>query len=247
MDMHTGTYKIADVVFEIRSIHKTVHRYCEQYLWDGEAEFVISTSPEDIEFEDQKSIQDDIAEGREVERHHPAYLEILSVYRKLAAKMISRNTLVFHGSAIAVDGQTVLFTAKSGTGKSTHTGLWRAHFGDRVVMVNDDKPLLQIKENGVMACGTPWDGKHRISTNCILPLKAICILERGEENEICPVTAKEALPMVLQQTHRPKDQTLVAQYMKLVNLLIGKVPFYRLKCNMEPEAATVAYEGMLGE
>ena len=246
MAIYTGTYKIADIVFEIRSIHETVHTYCKLYRWDGEAEFVITTSQEDIAFEDQKSAQDDISEGREVVKHHPAYLEILSVYRKLAVEMIRRNTILFHGSAIAVDGQAVLFTAKSGTGKSTHTALWRERFGDRAVMVNDDKPLLRIKDDGVMVCGTPWNGKHRISTNCIVPLKAICILERGEENEICPVSPKEALPMVLQQTHRPNAQELLAQYMKMVNLLVGKVPCYRLKCNMDPEAAKVAYEGMLG-
>ena len=80
-----------------------------------------------------------------------------------------------------MDGQAVLFTAKSGTGKSTHTKLWRDLFGERAVMVNDDKPLLRILKDGVLVCGTPWDGKHRLSTNCALPLKAICILERGKK------------------------------------------------------------------
>jgi len=104
---------------------------------------------------------------------------------------------------------------------------------------------LRILEDGVLVCGTPWDGKHRLSTNCALPLNAICILERGEENVITPISPKEALPMVLQQSFRPDNPAGVARLLQVVNDLSGKVAFYRLRCNMEPEAAKVAYEGML--
>lgn len=245
--MFTGIYKIADVVFEIRSIHEAVHLYCKQYRWEGEAAFAITTTEEDIEFEKNKNEHEALLEGLPVVKYHKAYLEILAVYRKLVVEMLRRDTVLFHGSTIAVDGQAVLFTAKSGTGKSTHTQLWRQLFGERVVTVNDDKPLLQVRDDCVMACGTPWDGKHRISTNCVVPLKAICILERGEKNEISPITPQEALPMVMQQTQRPGRQDLTAQYLKVLGKLVQNVRFYRLRCNMDPEAAQVAYDAMLGE
>ena len=83
-----------------------------------------------------------------------------------------------------MDGAAYLFTAPSGTGKSTHTRLWREVFGDRVWMINDDKPMLRISENLVTAYGTPWNGKHHISRNASAPLKAIVQLNRGKENII---------------------------------------------------------------
>lgn len=78
-------------------------------------------------------------------------LEETAVYRKIADKMVDYDTFVFHGSVIAVEGQAYLFTAKSGTGKSTHTRLWREMLGDKAVMVNDDKPMLRVTESGVTA------------------------------------------------------------------------------------------------
>lgn len=246
MTMYTGTYKIADVVIEIRSIYEPIHKYCKEYRWDGPAEVVITVCPEDIQYEQEKSDKENQLEGKPCGRFSEPYLETLAVYRKLADQLLSRDIFLFHGSAIAVDGRAVLFTAKSGTGKSTHTKLWRDAFGDRAVMVNDDKPLLRVTDTGVIVCGTPWNGKHRISTNCMIPLEAICILERGEENEICSLTARQALPMLMQQTHRSTDPAAVSQMLQVINKMFDRVRFYRLRCNMEPEAAKVAYEGIFG-
>lgn len=244
--MYTGTYKIAGVVIEIRSLHKQIHDYCADYRWEGPGEISVSISQPDIVYEREKSALENELEGIPVQEYSDAYLETLAVYRKIADHLVHRDTILFHGSAIAVDGRAVLFTAKSGTGKSTHTKLWREAFGDRAVMVNDDKPLLRVTEEGVLVCGTPWDGKHRISTNCMMPLEAICILERGQENQVFPLAARQALPMLMQQSHRSKDPAAVAQLLKVLDKLSQKVRFYRLECNMDPEAAQVAYKAMLG-
>lgn len=244
--MFTGTYKIADVVIEIRSVHKGIHVYCQDYRWDGPAEIVITTTQQDIEFEQAKSDYEVTLEGGTPMVFPTPYLEVLAVYRKLADALMERDIFLFHGSAIAVDGRAVLFTAKSGTGKSTHTKLWREIFGDRAIMINDDKPLLKVAGGSVQVCGTPWDGKHRISTNCIVPLEAICILERGEKNEICAITPREALPVLMQQSHRSGDPTVIAKMMQVINKMSSRVRFYRLRCNMDPEAAQVAYNGIFG-
>ena len=99
-------------------------------------------------------------------------------------KILDRNCVLFHCSAVAVDGKAYLFTAASGTGKSTHTRMWRQHFGGRAVMVNDDKPILRIKDDGIYVCGTPWCGKHGLQTNVEVPVQGICILGGGEKNMI---------------------------------------------------------------
>lgn len=119
------------------------------------------------------------------------FLENNAIHALLAEKLVSHDVLLMHGSALCIDGEAVIFTAPSGTGKSTHSRLWREVFDDRVWMINDDKPLLNVTETGITVYGTPWDGKHRLSRNACAPLKAIVSLERGEENHIGPISHAE--------------------------------------------------------
>ena len=242
--MTSFTILIADKKVAINALYDSTKQFCKDYLCDGTCDFSLSVTPQDIAFEREKSAIEDEIEGISTRHFSDEYLETLAVYRKIADAMISYNTLLFHGSVISVDGEAYLFTAKSGTGKSTHTRLWRKAFGSRAFMVNDDKPLLKVTDTGVYACGTPWDGKHHLSNNCMVPLKAICILERGEQNNIISVTGKEALPMLLQQSYRPSNPLGLTQLLSIIDELTKQVSFYRLKCNMEPEAAMVSYEGM---
>ena len=206
--------------------------------------FTIATTQSDIDFEREKSAREDIKEGIPIRHFSDAYLETLAVYRKIADYLLSCDTLLFHGSVIAVDGEGYLFTAKSGTGKSTHTRLWREYFGERAVMVNDDKPLLYITDFGVTAYGTPWDGKHRLSTNIAVPLKGICILTRNAKNYIEPVGPHAVYPLIVQQTNRSLSAEGMKRTLSLIDRMLNVVPVYRLGCNMDIEAAKVAYEGM---
>ena len=167
--------------------------------------------------------------------------------RKIAEHMIDFDTILFHGSVIAVDGAGYMFTAKSGTGKSTHSRLWREYLGDRAVMVNDDKPLIHIGENGVTVYGTPYNGKHRLGSNISIPLKAICILTRDTDNHIEPVTREQAYPILLQQTYRPKDRLKTIKTLTLINKLADQVKLYLLGCNMDISAAKISFEGMSNE
>lgn len=218
--------------------------FCSEYLTDAPADFTITVDLEDLRFEHRKSIKEAEVEGIPFVPTPAPFLEPLSVYRKIADRMLDYDTLLFHGSVVSVDGQGYLFTAASGTGKSTHTRLWRETFGDRAVMINDDKPLLRVTEDAVYVCGTPWNGKHHLSTNMEVPLKGLCILTRAEENHIEPITVGEALPMLLQQCHRPQNTARLPQVLTLLEKLTQRTGLYRLGCNMNIEAATVAYNGM---
>ena len=237
-------YQFAEQVVEISSIYDAVHAYCADYQTDEAAHFAVSVTQADIEYEREKSAREDIAEGREVFHYPDSYLEELAVYRKIAEKMPEYDTVLFHGSVIAVDGVGYLFTAKSGTGKSTHTALWRRYFGERAVMVNDDKPLLKIAENSVIAYGTPYNGKHRLGNRIAVPLKAICILSRSPENSIEPITRAQAYPILLQQIYRPADSEKMLRTLSLTDRLADRVMLYHLRCNMDISAARIAYEGM---
>ena len=242
--METGVYKIAGVRIRICSVYADVHQLCRDYADAGQPEVEIRITQAEICREQELSDQENTLEGLPLQRYPEGYLETLAVYRKLADILIARDIILFHGSVIAVDGKAYLFTAKSGTGKSTHTRLWRELFGDRAVMVNDDKPLLAVTPEGVVAYGTPWNGKHRLGCNMSAPLEAVCILERGEENRIAPVSPVEALPMLLQQSHRPAGAASRLAYLELWDKLASGVRFYRLHCNMDIQAAQVAFEGM---
>ena len=242
--MITRTYKIAGRSVRITSLHEEVHAYCADYLTQAPADFTVITAQADIAYEREKSAREDALEGIPVRAFSDGYLEELAVYRKIAEKMLAYETVLFHGSVVAVDGVGYLFTAKSGTGKSTHTRLWREYFGERAVMVNDDKPLLQITDSGVIAYGTPYNGKHKLGANLSVPLRAICILTRDAENHIEPVTRQQAYTMLLQQIYRPVDGLLMMKTLTLLDRLADGVKLFRLGCNMEKEAAKVAFEGM---
>lgn len=223
--------KLADRVFSVDNKYAYVQELCEKYNSNEPSEALISVTDDEILRE-------------QTGNYSPGYLESLAVYRKIADYLIDYSTLLFHGSVIAVDNEAYLFAAPSGTGKSTHARLWRELFGQRAVMINDDKPLLRIADGGVVAYGTPWDGKHHLSTNTSAPLKAICVLTRSESNSIKPITQRDAWPVLIQQSYRPSDPTALKKMLFLVEKLGGLVKLYRLKCSMEPEAAQIAYYGM---
>ena len=238
-------YKIADKIIEIDSLYEKVHEYCKDYLVpDKNVDFTVKITPDDIVYERERNERTAEIEGRRSYNSSDEYLEELAAYRKIAEKMPDYDTFLFHGSCIAVDNEAYLFAAVSGTGKSTHARLWRDYFGERAVIVNDDKPLLRVDDAGVTVFGTPYNGKHRLGSNISVPLKAICILTRDETNHIERITKKQAYATLLQQTYRPADPVQLAKTMALLDRLSDRVKLYLLGCNMDTEAAKISYEGM---
>lgn len=229
---------------EIGHLFPGIKQYCGDYITDEQPDFAVKISYADIVFEREKSAHEDKVEGRTVRQFSEEYLEILAVYRKIADRMPEYNTILFHGSVIAVDGIGYLFTARSGTGKSTHTRLWREKYGSRAVMVNDDKPLLKVTNFGVTVYGTPWDGKHRLSSNIGVELEGLCLLTRSKVNYIEPISQRSAWPLLMQQTYRPENRYMMKKTLELVDRLTQNVRLWKMGCNMTLEAARVAYETM---
>jgi len=238
--------KLAGKCFGVNCIYESTKEYCSQYLSWEQIDDYVALTPEDLKFERKMAEHEDAVEGKPIRNFSDSQLEITALQRIIAEKMFDYDTLVFHGSVVAVDGEAYLFTAKSGTGKSTHTSLWRRVFGNRAVMINDDKPFLHVGQTAVTVYGSPWNGKHGLGTNTCAPLKSICILERGERNEIREIPAGEAVFMLLQQSNRPMDRSKMPAYMKLLDGISQNVRFFRMKCNMDPDAAIVSYEAMSG-
>lgn len=236
--------EIAGITVQVTSMFNSTRDYCQHYLTKKEPEIFVSTTPEDLTFEQEKAREEAKIEGFRFREFPDPYLERTAIQRKIAEAFFVNNILVFHGSVVAVDKQGYLFTAKSGTGKSTHTRYWREVFGNRAVMVNDDKPFLRFEDGKVLVCGAPWSGKHGLDTNITVPLKALCILDRGEENRIRPLEPQDALFMLLQQSNRPLDPRKLPKYLELVDALAKGTELWHMDCTKDPAAATIAYEAM---
>ena len=171
-------------------------------------------------------------------------LIFLEVYRRICAYALAHDAFLMHCAVIEYEGRGYAFSAPSGTGKTTHIRLWRKVFGaDRVTIVNGDKPILRLIDGIVYAYGTPWCGKEGYNTNTRVLLCGLCFVTRGTENRIRPIAAEEAIPHLFSQI-MVVDSSDLARQMELADALLCSVPCYLLACNMEPEAAVVAYRGM---
>ena len=230
--------KVAEKVIKIIHNYNFSYNYCKEYISNEKEDFFIEIKLQDIEFERERSTI----------KCSDGYLELLAIHRKISEIMPKYNTILFHGSVLAMDGKAYLFTAPSGTGKSTHTRLWKEYFKERVIVVNDDKPFLKIEEDEVFAYGTPWDGKHRLSSNIKVPLKGICILSQDKENWIRKIDGKSVYPYLYNQVyHILSEKENAIKTLQLFDKLLLNVPIYKMGCNISFEAVETSYFGMIGE
>lgn len=239
--MGSFNMKVAGAVAEVYPQFDSTMEYFRPYLTEEAPDFIVRVTPDDREFEQQDALREALEEGMRPRTFTEPFLERAAIQRKFAEFLLDRDTLLFHGSTVAVDGFAYLFTAKCGTGKSTHTRLWRQAF-PHAQMVNDDKPFLTLTPQGVIAHGSPWSGKHGLSSNISVPLKGICILNRGPENKITPIAPEDAMEMLLAQGYRPPDAR--EKFLELTGQLADTVPLWSMKCNKNPEAAKIAHRAM---
>jgi hypothetical protein len=140
-----------------------------------------------------------------------------------------------------------LFSAPSGTGKSTHTNLWQQIFGeDRAVIVNDDKPVLRLEAGDIYVYGTPWSGKSRLNNNLRVPLGAIIFLSQAKENRIRRLDNKEALRLLIYQSQHPGgDRVRMDRLLVLLDELLQRIPIYQLECDVSFDAVEVVYREII--
>lgn len=158
-------------------------------------------------------------------------------------KLLEFQGFMFHSSAVSLDNEAYLFSAKSGVGKSTHTRLWQRYFGkERARIINDDKPALRCMYDKIYVCGTPWSGKTNKNLPINIPLKAIVFIERSEQNWITHVNNKEAIKLILDQTLRPKELDKMENLLGLMETILKTINIYKMGCNMSEDAVKLAYK-----
>lgn len=240
-DMVHFSLNIAGVVYDIHANFPSTKAYCCQFVTDQTGSSRISVTNEDIAAERTSANALAIDKNGNSIIYSDAYLETLALLRKLAENAPGMDSFLIHGSAICVDGKAYLFSAPSGTGKSTHARLWREMLGDRAVMVNDDKPFILRSENVFYVCGSPWNGKHGLGNPIAAPLAAICMLHQAEENAISKLSAAQALPRLAPQCYMPKNPDSAIKTLGLIDALLKAVPVYKLGCNISSEAAELCF------
>ena len=236
--------RIAGHTGRITALFESTPLYFKAYLTEDAPEFFVSVNRENLAFEQRDLLEEALREGFRPRTFTDPFLERAAIGRQFAEFLLDHGTLWLHGSALALDGCGYLFTARSGTGKSTHTRLWRERFGDRAVIVNDDKPFVTLTGSGALLHGSPWSGKHGLDTNITVPLRGICLLERGQDNRIEPAEPETVLPLLCQQAYEPLTEEKAAVSHGLLQTLAQRVPLWRMACNKDPEAAETACRGM---
>ena len=236
--------EVAGVTAEVLCRYAENARMFQDYTTDKPPELTIA--PTDADIHNMQAILDKLAEqqGEPVQRYSKSLLENTVIYCALCEALIDHDVLPIHGSALCMDGEAYIFTANSGTGKSTHSRLWREVYGDRVWMINDDKPFLKITDRGVTVLGNPWNGKHRLGRNASAPLKAIVRLSRDAGNHIEPLSDADAFQTLLAHAYLSGDAARRVRSVALAERVVRAAGFYSLGCNMSPEAAVVAHDGI---
>lgn len=161
----------------------------------------------------------------------PIFVSLFAMERHL----LGRNALILHCAYIVHDGQAILFSAPSGTGKSTQAELWRQYRDARVI--NGDKSLVQRIDGQWTARGWPVCGTSEICHNEEYPIRAIVMLSQAPENHAESLRAIAALGQLYAQvTVNSWDKGYVMQAMDLLENLTSRVPVYHLGCTISEEA-----------
>ncbi|MBQ0099812.1 MAG: hypothetical protein KBS91_04635 [Firmicutes bacterium] len=241
--MYYFKIEIAEYVIEVNALYEGTKKYCKDFFSSKAPDFEITITEQDIEKVKEQSIT--LNKKRNLPTlDMPNYnYEISALLEKIVILLLDYNIIFFHGSVIAYNGKAYMFTAPSGTGKTTHTKLWLKNIKGCYVL-NGDKPLIKFDGDKIYACGTPWRGKEGYGVNEILPLSAICYLNRDIKNHIEESNLKELLNPFFNQIYFPKNGLQITKILTNLSKL-KNIKLYKLGCNMEDEASIVAFNEII--
>ncbi|MFR2315473.1 MAG: hypothetical protein ACLS62_03645 [Terrisporobacter sp.] len=156
-------------------------------------------------------------------------LSYLIEHIDIHSDFLSKGALILHSSYIIHQGNAILFTAPSGVGKSTQANLWKQY--KYAEIINGDRSIIREKDGIIHAYGLPFSGSSQICKNKNAPIKAIILLEQGNENKIYDLKSSYILKFLLSQVAVNRwDKSELLKAMELIENIIGKVPIIRLSC-----------------
>lgn len=227
-----AVYKIAGLNVEYTCRFDLLKKRSEKYLCN-ETEVQITLSLDENYFSSRKEKFPTLSESE---------IEYIGMGAAFYKQLLRFDGMMLHASAVELDGEAYLFSAPSGTGKSTHTEGWLRVF-DKAQIINDDKPAIRKVDGRYFAFGTPFSGKNDISLNEGYPIKGIGFLDRGE-NEIKKLTPGQAMAPLFNQTIRPDEESKMDLLCERAEDLLSRVSFYAMFCDTSDEAVKMAYDMM---
>ena len=234
-------FKIADEVLCYEITRRVVLDQLSEYrTFYDDADIFISPTDEEKTKVRNKFINDEILFNKQRRHHPPADVEFHTLHYLTAREFVKRGILLVHGSAVVADGKAYLFIAPSGTGKSTHTRLWLEALGDRAYIINDDKQMIRITDNGAVVYSTPWGIIKKPEKSEKAPLAAVISLERGDENKITPALQEELFLPLFKASLRGETVEDTARIAALQQKLLGSARLYTMKCTPTIDAAKTA-------
>ncbi len=224
---------LADLKVRIEHTYDYMPQFCKDYIAQFDNADIVAKASE-------KAI---LKEKELVPKAPISACESLCIYRAIAEKLPQFDRFVFHGAAIEYDGNAYLFTAPSGTGKTTHINLWKKYLGDKVDIINGDKPIVYMGDDAVVY-GTPWAGKEGYQRNASAPIAAICIIKQGKTNKIGRLEKTAAVNHLMRQVYMPQNATALSNTLALIGKMIETVPVYMLECDISQEAFETSFNQM---
>ena len=160
---------------------------------------------------------------------------------------VQRLTAAVHSSVIVCHDEAVMFLGESGTGKSTHTRLWRENIAG-ATLLNDDSPFVGLRDGRVMAYGSPWSGKTPCYKNECYPIRAIVRLSQAPHNQMRKLRSLQAIGALLPSLPPAFafDEGLEDGVMNVLSAVVSKVPVYHLECLPNAEAAQLSHDTIFG-
>ncbi len=229
--------ELAEIKIQINNKYKYLRGLCQEYLSDFEIpDMEITPDPEDIEL--QHRIQPEFPKS---------YCEGVVVYREICRKLPLFNAVMLHSSMLEKDGKAYAICGQSGAGKSTHTMLLLKNFGERIRVINGDKPIVRLVDNEFIAYPSAWKGKDKMGEKITAPLKALCFVVKSKENRLEEISQMDAAELLMEQFVIPKEAKSVSNFLELADLILKKCKVYKLYCDMSDEAATLSFNNFMKE
>ncbi len=223
--MHQFRVKIADVVFLIEANYPESEVFFSSFLTEEPETDIIRVDASEIDACRQK---------------YPLFTNAMGEKAVLKKKMdqllVRYQAFSIHASALSYQGNAYMFTALSGVGKSTHTQRWCEAFGNKVQIINDDRPYIRIVGNQAYAFSHPQAGKHNRYNNISCPIKVIGKIVRDKENKVRRLSKAEFYPFLVQQVFKTDKPQLTRRIIELVSSAMDQISLYEIHCNLDIDA-----------
>lgn len=148
----------------------------------------------------------------------------------VSRKLVPFGSVIFHGCAFIWRKKVWIFTAPSGTGKTTQYVQWKRRYGDEIEILNGDKPVIMVDGDSVYVSCSPWKGKERMGNPVSAPLGGIIILSQAEENTVTRLSVRAAAPSIYRRfVLYGTDSDEMKQVCAIEEKMLKSVPVWLLR------------------